>query len=152
MEPHASASIPDDALLARPMVVGAAAAVLALEGLLLFLVGLQNTTIVRWVPPYDNIVYVMMALGVTAAYLAYRVSRVNARVHIAAIVIAVVLALASGGWTLFSFVEGALSLLALAAAAGAMVAVALLLISLPACRRCEQARARLLREGIEYNL
>lgn len=136
----------------RPDLVSAAAAVLGVDSCLVMLLGLQNTMMMRWYPPYDKAVYVLIALGILAAVLALRVARVDPRVQKLAIGGVVALLLGVGGWTAFSFASGVISMLGVVATLGALSSLVLLTGSLPACADSYAARQQLRAEGIEFNL
>ena len=136
----------------RPDLVSAAAAVLGVESCLVILLGLQNTLMMKWYPPYDNAVYGLVALGVLAAVLAFRVARVDPLQQRLAIGGAVLLLLGAGGWTLFSFRSGVFSALGVLTIFGALSSLVLLTGSLPACADSYAARQQLRAEGVEFNL
>ena len=151
--PPPGAPVPDVSTRARrPDLVSAAAAVLGVDSCLVMLLGLQNTMMMKWYPPYDKAVYVLIALGIVAAVLALRVARVDPRLQKLAIGGAAVLLLGVGGWTVFSFVSGVISMLGVVATLGAISSLVLLTGSLPACADSYAARQQLRAEGIEFNL
>lgn len=136
----------------RPDLVSAAAAVLGVESCLVILLGLQNTLMMKWYPPYDKAVYVLIGLGMIAAGLAFRVARVEPPFHKVAIGSAALLLAGAGGWTLFSFFSGVFSALGMATIFGALSSIALLASSLGPCADSYAARQQLRAEGIEFNL
>lgn len=151
--PPPGAPVPDvNARSRRPDLVSAAAAVLGVDSVLCMLLGLQNTMMMKWYPPYDKAVYVLLALGVMAAVLALRVARVDPRLQKLAIGGTAVLLLSVGGWTVFSFASGVISMLGVVTALGAISSLVLLSASLPACADSYAARQQLRAEGIEFNL
>lgn len=136
----------------RPDLVSAAAAVLGVESCLVILLGLQNTMMLKWHAPYDNAVYVLVALGVFAAVLAFRVARVDPPLQKLAIGGTALLLLCVGGWTLFSFLSGVFSALGILTIFGALSSLVLLTGSLAACADSYAARQQLRAEGVEFNL
>ena len=151
--PPAPESDDDPAAAAgRPALVSAAAVALGVEGLLVALLGLQNLTLVQWHPPYDKLVHGLILLGAVTIGAAVAVSRVGLRRHGLAIALAGLLVAVTLAWLGWSFWSGVLSPLAVAVVTGAVVALVLLAVSLPHCRRTALARAALEREGIQFNL
>ncbi len=135
-----------------PILVHVAAGIMALEGLFVFALGLQNTLFIRWAGIYAAVPFLMLALGPLFFIVAFSLGKARMWAVWTALALTAFLVLGSVAWLIISLASGVLSPLSLMVTVLAPVPMGLTAASAKACMEVAAARRRLAEQDMEFGL
>lgn len=121
-------------------------------GLFTVLLGLQSLTNLRFASFHWLIPALMLPLGGSVVLAGWKLSRGRGWAAIAVLALASFTALCVASWTLLALTFGYFSMLSPMVLLAAFLTGLLAALAIGPCRRSDEARARLLREGLDLGL
>jgi len=134
------------------LVVRLGGGALVLSGVLHLLLGLQSILTVRWLDAMAYGPYALMALGVVAIGVGWKVTLARDWAASAGLALAIVLTLGTAAWTALNFGQGIFSLLSFGTVSVSVVSIVGTALAIDGCRRATAARRRLRAEGLDIGI
>jgi predicted Co/Zn/Cd cation transporter (cation efflux family) len=135
-----------------PFAVQGAALTLAIEGLLVLALGIQNLVMIHWRGSYAFVPLAMTVAGVGAIVLAVKLMRARPWAYGAALAAGIVLLVGTGVWFLVMIFSGLISALGLLTVGAGLVATLFLVVAMGPFARVTGARRRLRRAGVDVDM
>jgi len=125
---------------------------LLLWGVLTLVLCLQTALAVRFTAITTPIVLLMFALGLSGAWLGFKLTRGSGKAAVSGVVLTGVSFFLLAAWVGFSLYNGLLSLLAISLLPLSLLAALFCGLSVSWARRADQARERLRAQGLDLGL
>jgi bacteriorhodopsin len=121
-------------------------------GVFTLLLGGQSLSNLRFMSWVIAIPILMLPLGLAVLVSGWQLSRARGWAAIACAVLAAVIGFVDLGWTVLALTFGYFSALSFIVGVAAFVVLLLAVLSIGACRRADEARARLLAQGFDLGV